>query len=257
MTASHDRNVLWPELQKLATSNNRRKKLEAVQTKIERAFSSQEIPVFRLIVAEGSGLFVDMSDFERLAEAFPAILSLTYEGSEATPLGHERSYDEAKILDALRSSAHIRDFIGRFSPQAAATPVKAKKTFFRRIIAAERPGGTSHLSMEEDRYEARLPFRDKQHLLKIMEHLGIRLETVPREKQAALKNTIFEIEGVPDLQQPGEAILLDLPVRITVHGKPGQGGTITFMILDSRIPADRPCNLPDRVRELDTLLATA
>lgn len=257
MTPSHDGIVLWPELQKLATSNKRRKRLEAVQTKMERAFSSQEIPVFRLIVAKGSGLFVEMSDFERLAEAFPAILSLMYEGSEATPLGHERSYDEAKILDALRSSAHIRDFISRFSPQAAAAPVKAKKAFFRHIIAADQPGGTSHLSMEEDRYEARLPFRDKQHLLKIMEHLGIRLETVPRENQASLKNTIFEIEGVPDLQQPGDVTLLDLPARVAVHGTPGSGGTITVMILDSQVSNDRRFNLPEQIRKLDALLATA
>ncbi len=257
MTASHDKIVLWPEFQKLATSNNRRKRLEAVQTKIERAFSSQEFPLFRLIIAEGAGLFVEMSDYDRLAEVFPVILSHTYEGSEATPLGHERSYNEAKILDALRSSAHIRDFIGQFSPQAAAAPVKTKQSLFRRIIAPEQAGGTSHLSMEETRYEARLPFRDKQHLLKIMEHLGVRLETVPREKQAALKNTCFEIAGIPDLQQPGEVTLLDLPVRIAVHGKPGRGGTITFMILDSQVPGDRTFNLPDRVREIGTLLATA
>ncbi|MBP7632647.1 hypothetical protein KBA41_00655 [Candidatus Ozemobacteraceae bacterium] len=241
----------------MATSNNRRKRLEAIQTKIERAFSSQELPIFRLIVAEGSGLFLEMSDFERLAEAFPAILAQTYEGSEATPLGHERSYNETKIFDALRTSPHIRDFIGRFTPQAAAAPVKAKKSFFRRIIASEQPGGTSHLSMEKDRYEARLSYRGKQHLLKIMEHLGIRLEMVPREKQTVLKDTCFEIEGIPDLQQPGEVTLLDLPVRIVVHGKPGQSGFITFMIFDSRIPGDRTFSLPDRIRELDTLLATA
>lgn len=257
MMASDDQALLWPEFQRLATSNNRRKRLEAVQAKIERAFSSPEVPVFRLIIGEGTGLFVEPSDFEWLAEVFPVILSQTYEGSEATPFGHERSYNEAKILDALRSSSHIQDFIGRFAPQTVAAPVKTRKSFFRHIVAAEQAGGDSHLSMEENRYEAWLTYRDKQHLLKIMKHLGIELERIPREKQAALKNTCFEIVGIPDFQQPEEATLLELPVRIAVHGKPDQGGSVTFLILESQIPGSDTFNLSERIRKLDTLLATA
>lgn len=251
----HDKITLWPELKRLAVSNNLRKKLEAVQAKIAGRFSNQELPIFRLIIAEGAGLFHEPDDVARLGDAFPSILSQTYEGSETTPLGHERSYNEGKILGALRSSKTLQEFLGRFPPGPAAAQPKKRKPLFRRLLAADAPGGNSHLSWEENRYEASVPYRSRQHLLTIMEHLGIRLESVPREKQAALKNTFFEIEGIPDLQQPGTVTLLSLPVRIVVHGKPGQSGGITFMILDSHVP-DGTFNLPERVQELDNLLAT-
>lgn len=246
--------VLWPEFARLATSNNRRKQLESVQAKIERAFSSQELPVFRMIIGEGAGLFREMDDFARLADVFPAILSQAYEGSEATPLGHERSYNEAKILEALRLSTTLQDFIGRFAPQTSAKPSKAKNPFFRRIIAADQPGGDSHLSMEQDRYEARIPYRCRQHLLKFMTGIGVGIPTVPLTERLRLRNTCQEIIGIPDLRQPSEVSLLDLPVRISIQGNPDGTGSVILMIIDTEVPTDRLSSLQDRVRELETLL---
>ncbi|HOY68418.1 MAG TPA: hypothetical protein PLP29_16175 [Candidatus Ozemobacteraceae bacterium] len=245
---------LWPELARLVTSNNVRKKLETLQNGVDRAYSSQELPIFRFILDEGAHLFRLPREIEQLNAVFPQILAATYQGSEATPLGHERSYDETRIRQALKTATSPESFFASF---AVKLPASSEKKLFRRILAAEIPGGTSPLSNERDRYEARLCYRSLGHLREILKTLGIEPKPPGPDERRRLRNTCREIVGIPDLAQPEEVSVLDLPVRLHVDGRPDGTGEIRLMILDDEIPADRCFSLPDRIHELETRLSSS
>ncbi|HEY9068698.1 MAG TPA: hypothetical protein VIV61_00495 [Candidatus Ozemobacteraceae bacterium] len=250
----HAKIELWPELARLVTSNRVRKQLETVQSEVDRSHSSQELPIFRLILAEGAHLFRQPREIEQLKVVFPRILAATYLGSEVTPLGHERSYDEARIRQSLKSATSAEAFVASFAGKPPASP---ERNLFRRIKAADIPGGGSHISNERDRYEASLFYRDLQQLLEILEKIGIEPQQLGPDERRRVRNTCLEIVGIPDLAQPETAAVLDLPIRVHVDGRPDGTGEILLMILDEEIPADRCFSLPDRIHELEIMLSSS